>query len=136
MGITRNGPVLNMDTELPLRLLQPDKRFTRAQAHRLLKHNNVIHDPGAPLEQLFYLIGLNNINPVFVPPGSMNKPENKEPEKQPENKPVLTIVKSDDLPNNVPKLRALCKSKKIMFKLNDKKDELLQKLREHGKDTP
>ena len=56
MGITRNSPVHNMDTNQPLAMFLPSKRFTRAQAHRLLKTNNVPHDPSAPMQHLLYLL--------------------------------------------------------------------------------
>lgn len=126
MGITRNGPVHNMDTNQPLVMMLPSKRFTRAQAHRLLKTNNVPHDPSAPMQHLLYLMGMNNINPSMIPPGRLPE-DNTEKESK---KPVLTLVSS--LPNNVPKLRAICKEKKVMFKLTDKKSELLERLRQAG----
>ena len=127
MGITRNGPVHNMDTNQPLVMMLPNKRFTRAQAHRLLKTNNVPHDPSAPMQHLLYLMGMNSINPSMIPPGKL--PEDNA-EKESSKKPILTLVSS--LPNNVPKLRAICKDKKVMFKLTDKKSELLERLRQAG----
>ena len=118
MPITRTGPVHNMDTEEPLQMRAPTQRFTRSQAHRILKQNKIAHDHGAPMEQLLYLMGMHNITPVILPPGHIGE------------RPKLTVVKTD-WPNNVPKLRALCKEKKIMFKLTDKKVDLIKKLNDY-----
>jgi hypothetical protein len=111
MGIIRNDPVMNMDTNEPLRFIPPDKRFTRAQAHRLLKANDVPHNVSAPLEELLYLIEIKQIHPQLVPPGKMES----------------EIV---EYPNNVPKLRALCKAQGIKFKNTDKMEDLKKRLRE------
>lgn len=135
MGITRNGPVHNMDSNQPLYMLPSDKRFTRAQAHRLLKANNIQHDPAAPMKQLEYLMDMNNIRPALIPPGKLPGEEKHEPKTvettETNRKPVLALVKTD-LPNNVPKLRAICKERKIPFKRTDKKEELMSRIRDAG----
>lgn len=107
MPITRQGPVMNMDTEQELVFVAPNQRFTRAQAHRLLKHHGIDHNPGWGMKELMYALEVNDIQPAFIPPGSMIKPE-----------------KVINLPNNVPKLRALCKQAGIQFKNTDKMVDL------------
>lgn len=116
MPITRNGPVLNMDTEQPLVFSDPKKRFTRCQASRLLKYHEIKHDPSLPLNELMMIISMNNITPAFVPPGKMKTDEPK-------------II---EFPNNVPKLRKMCKNLGIQYKMTDKKVDLIRKLQEHG----
>lgn len=132
MGITRNGPVLNMDNNEPLRLLGPTQRFTRAQAHRLLKMNNIKHDQSAPMDHLLYLIQMNNL-PIMIPPAGRIFKE--EPPREYKVETKLTLVSNNGLPNNVPKLRALCKEKGIKFKLTDNKETLYQRINEHLKNV-
>jgi len=142
MPITRNGPVMNMDSNQPLRMLSSNQRFTRAQAHRLLKMNNIKHDHSASMEHLLYLIQMHNITPVFIEPGKLGGKDEQIPEVEKAPKPVKEVPKlalvegskasEEALPNNVPKLRRMCKDRKIMFKLTDKKIELMNKLRGHN----
>ena len=135
MAITRSGPVHNMDTDQPLVMFPPDKRFTRAQAHRLLKTSKILHDPGAPMSHLLYLIEVNNIRPAFLPPGKIED-EDQKPVVLPkaEQKPAKSVVKNigiNGLPNNVPKLRVICKEKKIPFKRDDNKETLIRRITEN-----
>ena len=132
MAITRSGSVHNMDSQEPLVMLPPNKRFTRGQAHRLLKINNIPHNHSAPLVELLYLINYHNLSVSITIPGSL-EPEKKEPEHVKAKKPKLTVIKSSfgDLPNNVPKLRRICKDRKIPFKREDSKMTLINRIMEH-----
>ena len=133
MAITRSGPVHNMDTDQPLVMFPPDKRFTRAQAHRLLKTSKILHDPGAPMSHLLYLIEVNNIRPAFLPPGKIEDDDQK-PVVLPKDVTPKTVNKPiglNGLPNNVPKLRVICKEKKIPFKRDDNKETLIRRITEN-----
>ena len=140
MAITRSGPVHNMDTNQPLVMLPPNKRFTRCQAHRLLKTSKILHDQGAPMSHLLYLIEVNNIRPVFLPPGKIEDPvvlqKIEIKTKVIEVKNEKKIVGISGLPNNVPKLRVICKEKKIPFKRDDNKETLIRRITENVENTP
>lgn len=133
MAITRSGPVHNMDTDQPLVMFPPDKRFTRAQAHRLLKTSKILHDPGAPMSHLLYLIEVNNIRPTFLPPGKIEDEDQKPVvlQKDVTPKTVNKPIGLNGLPNNVPKLRVICKEKKIPFKRDDNKETLIRRITEN-----
>ena len=133
MAITRSGPVHNMDTDQPLVMFPPDKRFTRAQAHRLLKTSKILHDPGAPMSHLLYLIEVNNIRPTFLPPGKIEDEDQKPVvlQKDVTPKTVNKPIGLNGLPNNVPKLRVICKEKKIPFKRDDNKETLIRRIAEN-----
>lgn len=125
MPITRHGPVINFDTEKPLIMRAPNQRFTRSQARRLLKSHGIKSDPNSSMDHLYYLMSMHNIQPQMVPPGKMGKDEIKKPK----------LVVNNEFPNNVPKLRKMCKEKGVKFKREDKKETLIQRLREHGKNS-
>ncbi len=125
MPITRQGHIKNMDTDEPLVLRGPTERFTRGQAHRLLKMNDIPHEAGAPLKHLIELINIHNITPVFPPPGVLGEVQKVDFKEKPPEKFEY------DWPNNVPKLRTLCKSRGIKFKMTDKKVDLIKKLNDY-----
>ena len=134
MPITRNGPVMNMDTDTPLIMRQPNQRFTRSTAHRILKAAGIKHDAGGAMEYLLYLIQMNNLQYTPPPPGPILKPvkqatEEFKEEMKKEGK-ILDLA-PDGYPVRVFTLRKLCKERKILFKMTDKRIELIQKLENH-----
>lgn len=146
MGIVREEPVKNMDTDEPLRMPPPDKRVTRALLHRTLKKAGIKHDAGGSLQDMLDVMRLNNV--PFDPPtpgpledNVIDIAEEEDIQAQIErlqerlnNKkaPEKTIILAKDgFPQNMGQLKGLCKKRGIPIGQKDTRDILVGKLRGH-----
>ena len=67
------------------------------------------------MDQLLYVMQMNNLQPTVVPPGSIDVT----PEEQ---------HATDGYPSNMGKLKGLCKKRGIKFSNKDKRVDLIAKL--------
>lgn len=132
MPVTRHGPVHNMDTNEVLKLRQPHERFTRAQAHRLLRLKEIPHDPGATMEQMLYHMRMHNIEPQLTAPGIIE--DKQQPQ---EEAPQIGVkrdwrhqIAEDGYPRGNVVLRGMCKDRGIKTTQTMKRAELVRLLQD------
>lgn len=136
------GPVLNLDSNQEFKLSPNNRLPTRGQLHRILKANNISHDVNWGYQVLYNLLVQHGLNFQFVPPGVIQPPKTKEEEisdlekKLSElkgDKPRVEMMK-DGWPRSVFVLRKWCRDRKIPCTNKDKRDELIEKLK-NGQDA-
>lgn len=120
MPITKQDPIKNMDTGEELKLIPATKRYTRAQAHRFLKSRDISHNPAATMEDMLTVMRMNEVAPQFISPGKMDGVPESTRELSNNDEKVKLSLTEDQLPNNVPKLRKMCKERGILFTSTDK----------------
>lgn len=131
MGITRSGPVMNFDTQQPVYMPPSSQRLTRSKLHRLLTINNVKHNPGGTLEELYNVMVLNNVQLQIVPPGIIGKPQTSGLQKRPE--PTDPRIMADDgWPRSVFTLRKICKERGITVTKKHTRNALIKILKGDG----
>ena len=131
MGITRNGPVMNMDTQQPILMPHPSQRLTRSKLHRLLTVHKIRHNPGGTLDELYNVMLMNNIQLEIVPPGVLSKPPIPVLIKRPEPSDPR-IMANDGWPRSVFTLRKICKERNIPVTKKHTRESLIKLLKGDG----
>ena len=131
MGIVRNDPFMNLDTRQTIKF--SNVRLTRAQVHRILKANGIQHNHNGTLNYMLDLCETNNIPIIPVQPGQLEvKPKlSIVKEEKKEEKPKEVKLAKDGFPQLVPVLKTWCKDRNIPIKRDDKRADLIQRLKEY-----
>lgn len=136
MGITRQGPVKNMDTDQELVMLPPNQRMTRSSLHRLLLINDIEHDASGPFNDLYNTVMRHGIDPIPPKPGPLTSTKGEAIGRTggdvidnvtyiPKPDPKLH---EDGFPRSVFSLRKMCRDRKIPCTQKDTRIMLVDKL--------
>lgn len=126
MGIVRNDPFKNLDTDQPL---DPSRHVTRSTLHRILKRYGIQHDPRLPARGMMDLMEINNIPFDPPPPGPVTDPQGKIVDI---SEPKQTVDWAQDgYPKHIGKVKKMCTERKIKFRRNAKRATLVKKLNDY-----
>jgi len=118
MPITRQSPVMDMDTNQPLNM---GPRASRLLLHRMLRAHGITHDVADTRDALLAICQRNNVQGFPAVPRETAQASARATEPVP-------VPDAQHFPRNVVHLRKLCKERGLKWERTDKRDDLVARI--------